>query len=78
MCTLFPELNAPPKEKEDRPITHVPKKPPGKSLFLIPMSPDPEENVDDDSDTDLQVSVRVLEKCPTKVPCRVITKEGTN
>ena len=64
MCTLFPELNAPPKEKEDRPTTHIPKKPPCKSLFLIPMSPDLEENVDDNSDTDLpdlQVPVRVSE-----------------
>ena len=61
MCTLFPELNAPPKGKEDRPITDIPKKPPHKSLFLVPMSPDPEENVDDDSDTDLQVPVRVSE-----------------
>ena len=64
MCTLFPELNASPKEKEDRPITDIPKKPPRKSLFLVPMSPDPEKNVDDNSDTDLpdlQVPVRVSE-----------------
>ena len=64
MYTLFPELNVPPREKEDRPITNISKKPLRKSLFLVPMSPDPEENVDDDSDTDfsdLQVSVRVSE-----------------
>ena len=64
MCTLFPELNAPPKEEDDRPITETPKKPPHKSLFLAPLSPDPEENVDDDSDTDLldlQFPVRVSE-----------------
>ena len=64
MCTLFPELNATPKEEDDRPITETPKKPPCKSLFLAPLSPDPEENVDDDSDTDpldLQFPVRVSE-----------------
>ena len=64
MCTLFPELNAPPKEGDDRPITETPKKPPHKSSFLAPLSPDPEENVYDDSDTDLpdlQVPVRVSE-----------------
>ena len=80
MCTLFPELSAPPKEKEDRPITDIPKKPPCKSLFLAPMSPDPEENVDDNSDTDLQVPVRVSEirrNVQLKF-LRVITKEGTN
>ena len=64
MCTLFPELNVPPKEKEDRPITDIPKKPQCKFLFLVPMSPYPEENVDNDSDTDvpdLQLPVRVSE-----------------
>ena len=61
MCILFPELNAPPKEMDDRPISHAPKKPPCKSLFLISMSPDPEENVDDDSDTDLHIPARVSE-----------------
>ena len=64
MCTLFPELNAPPKEGDDRQITETLKKPPHKSLFLVPMSPDAEENVDDNSDTDLpdlQVPVRVSE-----------------
>ena len=61
MCILFPELNAPPKEMDDRPISHAPKKPPCKSLFLISMSPDPEENVDDDSDTDLQAPLRISE-----------------
>ena len=78
MCTLFPELNAPPKEKEDRPITDIPKKPPHKSLFLVPMSPDPEENVDDDSGTYLPDLHRDQEKCPNEVPWRAITKEGTN
>ena len=64
MSTLFPELNAPPKEKEDRPITDILKKPPHKHLFLVPLSPDPEENVDNVSDTDLpdlHVPVRVSE-----------------
>ena len=54
-------MNAPPKE-EKTPITKIAKKPPCKSLFL-PLSPDHDvENVDDDSDTelqDLQVPIRV-------------------
>ena len=54
-------MNAPPKEDET-PISNTAKKPPCKSLFFVPLSPDHENNVDDDSDTelpDLEVPMRV-------------------
>ena len=54
-------MNAPPKEDETL-LSNIAKKPPRKSLFFVPLSSDHENNVDDDSDTellDLQVPMRV-------------------
>ena len=54
-------MNAPPKEDET-PISNTATKPPCKSRFFVPLSPDNKSNVYDDSDTelpDLQVPMRV-------------------
>ena len=54
-------MNAPTKEDET-PISNTATKPPRKSWFFVPLSPDNESNVYDDSDTelpDLQVPMRV-------------------
>ena len=45
-------MNAPPKEDEIL-LSNIAKKPPRKSLIFVPLSSDHENNVDDDSDTEL-------------------------
>ena len=54
-------MNAPTKEDETA-ISNTATKPPRKSWFFVPLSPDNESNVYDNSDTelsDLQVPMRV-------------------
>ena len=59
-------MNAPLKEDET-PITNTAMKPPRKSWFFVPLSPDNESNVYDDSDTELP-------DLPSSYECQILGK----